>query len=67
MSYEPPDEITTAQAAPILGVAIQTISKWVRTGRLQPSRQLPGRSGAFLFARGDIERLARERSNGDAA
>ena len=53
------DEVVTREALEILGLKDpSTISRWVQIGKLTPSRKLPGRSGAFLFWRADIERLA---------
>lgn len=43
-----------------------TISKYVNTGKLTPSRKLPGRTGAYLFHRSDVEAL-RDASSGGAA
>ena len=57
----PTDEIVTREALEILGFTDpSTISRYVALGKLQPSRKLPGRSGAFLFWRADVERLAAE-------
>ena len=37
-----------------------TLSRWVAAGRITPTMQLPGRTGAMLFDPKDVERLARE-------
>lgn len=59
----PDEEITTRQALEILGYANpSTVTRWVAEHKLKPSRKLPGQSGAFLFWRSDIERIARERA-----
>lgn len=53
-----PDEVTTREALEILGYSDpSTISKWVRDGKLTPSRKLPGRTGAYLFLRSDVEQM----------
>jgi hypothetical protein len=58
----PTDEITTREAMAILDViSPATISRLVGYGRLKPSRKLPGKNGAFLFWRADVERLAEQR------
>ena len=57
---QPPDEVTTREALGILNLSDpSTIAKYVKTGKLTPSRKLPGRTGAFLFLRSDIEALAK--------
>lgn len=59
MTSPPTDEIATQDAMRILGVTrASTISRYVSTGKLTPSRQLPGKTGAFLFWRADVVRLA---------
>lgn len=62
MPEAPTDEITTREALQILGYSEpSTISRYVKLGKLKPSRKLPGRTGSFLFWRADVERLAAER------
>jgi hypothetical protein len=39
-----------------------SISRFVALGVLEPALRLPGKNGAFLFHRADIERLAAERA-----
>ena len=63
MPTPPTDEITARQALEILDRCDpSTISRYVKAGKLIPSRQLPGKTGARLFWRHDVERLAKERS-----
>ena len=58
MSYKPPDEVTTREAMEILGLTNpSTITRYVAERKLTASRKLPGRTGAFLFARSEVERL----------
>ena len=53
------DVVVTREALEILGLKDpSTISRWVQIGKLTPADKLPGRSGAFLFWRADVERLA---------
>lgn len=67
MGQTPTDEITARQAADLLGLkAVSSISRYVKAGTLTPSRQLPGDTGAFLFWRADIIRLA-EKQRADRA
>ena len=52
------DEVTTREALEILNLSDpSTIAKYVKAGKLTPTRKLPGRTGAYLFARSDIEAL----------
>lgn len=61
MHPPPTDEIVTREALEILGFTDpSTISRYVALGKLTPSRKLPGRNGAFLFWRADVQRLAAE-------
>ena len=56
---EPQDElIPTAEVARILGVQVSTVSRRVARGELVPVVKVPGKTGAFLFRRGDITRVA---------
>lgn len=58
-----PDEVTTRQALEILGYSDpSTVTRYVQIGKLTPTRKLPGKTGAYLFARADVEQLAREQS-----
>ena len=53
--------IGTQQAAKILSVDVRTVHRMTDDGRLTPAAKVPGRTGAFLFNRADVERLAAER------
>lgn len=50
--------LTTSEVASALGISVQTVSRWVSIGRLEPVRKLPGLRGAFLFSPADIDALA---------
>ena len=52
--------LTTSQVAVILRKPVGTVNRWASEGRLAFERKLPGRTGAYLFRRADVERLARE-------
>ena len=57
------DLVNTAQALPILGKkSPSTITRLVQAGKLTPAVKLPGRRGAYLFNRADVEALAAERA-----
>ena len=52
------DQITTREALDILGYAHpSTITRFVAEGKLTPARKMPGKRGAYLFHRADINRL----------
>lgn len=56
MSQNPADEVTTGEALAILKLASPaSITRAVKEGRLRASRKLPGKTGAYLFLRSDIE------------
>lgn len=59
----PNDAITTAEVAALLGVDRRTVHRMVAAGTLSPTLKLPGRTGALLFARADVEALAVERAS----
>lgn len=65
------DLLGTVEAAEALGCERSTLSRWVKEGRLTPAHKLPGRNGAFLFTRDEIERVriaeAAALRGGDAA
>ncbi|WP_083812643.1 helix-turn-helix domain-containing protein [Gordonia neofelifaecis] len=53
---EPP--LSTAEVARMFSVTPVTISRWVRSGRLRTAGKMPGTTGAYVFDRAEIERLA---------
>lgn len=62
MPQPPTDEVVTREALQILGLTDpSTISRYVQIGKLTPSRKLPGKSGAYLFHRSDVEQLRDQR------
>ncbi len=60
--FEQDDLVTSADAARILGVHVATVARRVASGSLRPALKLPGETGAYLFARADVERLAADRA-----
>lgn len=58
---EPP--LSTAEACEELGgIDRSTLSRWVALGTIKPLHKLPGRNGAFLFDRAEVERVKKARS-----
>lgn len=52
--------LITPQACSVLGIDRSTLTRWVRSGRIEPTGKLPGRTGAFLFTRAEVDRVKRE-------
>jgi predicted site-specific integrase-resolvase len=55
------DLIGATESGRILNVDKTTLTRWVASGRLVVAHKLPGRNGAYLFRRGDINALAQSR------
>ena len=58
--------IGSAEACRILEVHPATLLRWIDGGKISPAHKLPGKNGAYLFNRGDIEKLATERTEASA-
>ena len=56
------DLIGTDEAAHILGITKATLTRWVQADHVTAAHKLPGKNGASLFHRADIETLAKERA-----
>ena len=56
-----PDLIGTTEAAELLGVSRATVKRLATTGVLPVANRLPGATGALLYRRADVLRLARKR------
>lgn len=54
--------ITSDEAATLLGVDRRSVVRFVDRGELTPSLKLPGRTGAYLFERADVEQLQQQRA-----
>lgn len=54
--------LTTAEARAIACMSRPSFDRAVEAGRLTPAFRLPGRTGARLFARTDVEAFAAERA-----
>ena len=62
------DEIVTREAMEILGLTNpSTVARYVLEGKLEPSRKLPGRTGAYLFRRSTVEQLRDQRAEAAAS
>jgi predicted site-specific integrase-resolvase len=48
------------EASEFLGVDRSTLIRWIAKGTVTPRHKLPGASGAYLFDRDEIERVAAE-------
>jgi len=57
----PLDIISTVEACELLGgIDRSTLTRWVDAGKVIPMHKLPGATGAWLFTRAEIERVAEE-------
>lgn len=55
--------VSTAEAAAALQMSRSQVARLARAGRLEPAAKAPGPRGAYLFQRGDVERLKAEGSS----
>lgn len=62
MPKTPDDLLGAAEVSQILRADRVTVHRWAKSGRL-PSQKLPGKTGAYLFRRGDVKDFARELKN----
>jgi hypothetical protein len=51
--------VTAKEAAVIANKSVATIKRYALTGRLKHAMKLPGDTGAYLFNRKDVEKLAK--------
>lgn len=54
--------LPTKQVAELLRVDVRTVHRMAEDGRLPPALKLPGTTGAWLFERADVERIADQRA-----
>jgi DNA-binding transcriptional MerR regulator len=52
------DLVPTKTVAEMLGKPVGTINRWAKEGKLEPAFEIPGRTGARLYRRSDIEAFA---------
>lgn len=55
--------LTSRQVAERLETTVTTVNRWVLSGRLQPTMQVPGYRGARLFDESAIEALKEPQTN----
>lgn len=58
--------IGSTESSRILDVDKATLSRWVSSGVITPVHKLPGRNGAYVFSRRDVEKLAAQRTQASA-
>ena len=61
MASQNDELLGTTEVSLILRVDVRTVARWARRGELAYVRQLPGKRGAFLFARAGVEEFAARR------
>ncbi len=50
--------VTSSEVASIFGCDVRTVHRWTAEGRLTAVTKLPGKTGAWLYDRADIEQVA---------
>lgn len=55
--------IGSAESCQTLKIHPATLLRWIADGKITPAHKLPGRNGAYLFNRDDINALADERAS----
>lgn len=55
------DLLATTEVAALLGIDRSVVIRRVQAGSLTPVHRLPGPTGAYLFDRSEVERVATER------
>lgn len=53
------DILSTRETAESLNVGVRDVQRLIAGGRLTPITKLPGKTGAYLFNRSDVEALAK--------
>lgn len=53
-----PRQLTSREAAGLLGMSLRTFLRRVADGDIKPAQQLPGVRGAYLFDADEIDRAA---------
>lgn len=58
----PPDTalIGTTEAARVIDCDKTTLTRWLAAGRITAAHKLPGKNGALLFTRAEVERVRDE-------
>lgn len=67
MANQPPEPfIGSAEVCRLLRINQATVGRWVEAQKLVPIHKLPGKNGAYLFSRADVDKLAAERAEQSA-
>ena len=61
-----PDQVTTREAATIIGVSPATVKRAALSGDLPYASKYPTGTGGYLFTRSVVEMYARNRTRGAA-
>lgn len=67
MAMHSTDLIGSAEACRTLGVNNSTLTRWVAAGEVKAAHKLPGKNGAYLFERAEIERVGSDRAQAEAS
>ena len=62
VAHEDGDLLTTAQVAELTGLSVATVNRRADRGEIPVAAKAPGKRGARLFRREDVESLASERA-----
>lgn len=62
VAHEDGDLLTTAQVAELTGLSVATVNRRADKGEIPVAAKAPGKRGARLFRRADVESLAKERA-----
>lgn len=57
MPESSPRFLSTVEACERIRIDRSTLSRWIKDGTAQPAMRLPGKTGAYLFAPEEVERL----------
>lgn len=52
--------LTTGEAVERLNIDRSTLTRWVASGRIEPAHKGPGRTGGYVFAADEVERVRDE-------
>jgi excisionase family DNA binding protein len=56
------DLVGSSEVCRILDCNPSTVGRWVKSGHLRYAHKLPGRNGAYLFHRADVDKFAADRA-----
>ncbi|WP_368859019.1 helix-turn-helix domain-containing protein [Mycolicibacterium mageritense] len=54
--------VSVAEAGQILGVTTVTVQRWARDGSIA-AEKMPGKTGAYVLRRSEVERVKSERAS----